>query len=220
MSLSRRRLLTGTAAMAAGAVAAPALLTRPANAAEFTYKLGDVLPMAHPLNGRSVEAAKKILEQSNGKLEIKVYPNSVLGQDTALMSQAISGALQMYVVATDILAERSPLAAVVGTGFAFKNSEQTFAAMDGDLGKYVRGLAEKAGLYCMDKCFDHGFREITSRAKPIRTPDDLKGMKIRLPVAPGMIELFRHLGAAPTAINLGEVYSALQTASSTARKIR
>ncbi len=60
-------------------------------------------------------------------------------------------------------------------------------------------------------CYDHGFREITTRTKPIETPDDLKGFKIRLPVAPYLIALFQHLGASPTPINFGEVYSALQT---------
>jgi TRAP-type C4-dicarboxylate transport system substrate-binding protein len=63
----------------------------------------------------------------------------------------------------------------------------------------------------MDKAFDHGFREITMKSKPINGPDDLKGVKIRLPVAPLFISLFQHLGASPTPINFGEVYSALQT---------
>ena len=66
-------------------------------------------------------------------------------------------------------------------------------------------------MICLKRAWDHGFREITSRNKPINSPADLKGFKIRLPVAPMPISLFRHLGAAPTAINFGEVYSALQT---------
>ncbi|HKM70427.1 MAG TPA: TRAP transporter substrate-binding protein DctP [Stellaceae bacterium] len=95
--------------------------------------------------------------------------------------------------------------------------------MEGDgrrFGHYCRGLSEKAGLYCMDKAFDHGFREITMKSKPINTPDDLKGVKIRLPVVPLFIALFQHLGASPTPINFGEVYSALQTGWSTGRKTR
>ena len=83
--------------------------------------------------------------------------------------------------------------------------------MDGDLGNYCRGIAEKIGFHCMDKASDHGFRQITMKSKPINTPDDLKGVKIRLPVAPLFIALFQHLGASPTPINFGEVYSALQT---------
>ena len=83
--------------------------------------------------------------------------------------------------------------------------------MDGDLGNYLRDIAEQIGFHCIEKCPDHGFRQITMKSKPINTPDDLKGVKIRLPVAPYLIALFQHLGASPTPINFGEVYSALQT---------
>ena len=89
--------------------------------------------------------------------------------------------------------------------------DHVWAAMDGDLGDMLRGIAEQIGLYCLDKGYDHGFRQITTRTKPITSPDDLRGFKIRLPVAPYLISLFRHLGASPTAINFNEVYSALQT---------
>ena len=75
----------------------------------------------------------------------------------------------------------------------------------------LRSTAEQIGFYCLDKGYDHGFRQITTRTKPITSPDDLRGFKIRLPVAPYLISLFRHLGASPTAINFNEVYSALQT---------
>jgi tripartite ATP-independent transporter DctP family solute receptor len=128
-----------------------------------------------------------------------------------MMSQAIAGALEIYGMSMDILAQKTPPAAIFGVGFAFPDYDTAWQAMDGDLGGYCRGLSEKVGLYCMDKAFDHGFREITSKSKPINAPEDLKGMKIRLPVAPLFISLFRHLGASPTPINFGEVYSALQT---------
>jgi len=160
---------------------------------------------------RSREAVAKIKEESGGRLDITLYPSSVLGQDTAMMSQAIAGALEIYGMSLDILAQKNPPAAIFGVGFAFPDYDAAWKAMDGELGNYCRGLSEKAGLYCMEKAFDHGFREITSKAKPINGPDDLKGMKIRLPVAPLFISLFQHLGASPTPINFGEVYSALQT---------
>jgi Bacterial extracellular solute-binding protein, family 7 len=107
--------------------------------------------------------------------------------------------------------KKAPSAAIFGVGFAFPNYDVAWKAMDGDLGAYCRGLSETVGLYCMDKAFDHGFREITMKSKPINMPDDLKGVKIRLPVAPLFIALFQHFGASPTPINFGEVYSALQT---------
>ncbi|HEV2189988.1 MAG TPA: TRAP transporter substrate-binding protein [Stellaceae bacterium] len=211
MNLTRRTVLTRASLAAAGAVASPAILHWPANAAEFAYKYGTALPDGHPMVIRSKEAAAKIKEESNGKFEITLYPSSVLGQDTAMMSQALAGALEIYGMSLDILAQKTPSAAIFGVGFAFPDYATAWKAMDGDLGNYCRGLSEKVGLYCLDKAFDHGFREITSKSKPINTPDDLKGMKIRLPVAPLFISLFQHLGASPTPINFGEVYSALQT---------
>ena len=210
MTTRRTILARGAAAIAAG-VAAPTILAWPAGAAEFAYKYGTALPDGHPMVIRSREAAAKIKEESGGRLDITLFPNSVLGQDTAMMSQAVAGGLEVYGMSVDILAQRSPSAAIFGVGFAFRDVNVAFQAMDGDLGKYVRNIAEKVGLFCIDKAFDHGFREITSKTKPILVPEDLKGFKIRLPVAPLFIALFKHLGASPTPINFGEVYSALQT---------
>jgi tripartite ATP-independent transporter DctP family solute receptor len=211
MTTTRRTVLAHVAASLAAGIAAPTILAWPAGAAEFAYKYGTALPEGHPMAIRSREAIATIKEESGGRLDITFYPSSVLGQDTAMMSQAIAGALEIYGMSMDILAQKAPSAAIFGVGFAFPDYDVAWKAMDGELGAYCRGLAEKAGLYCMDKAFDHGFREITMKSKPINTPDDLKGVKIRLPVAPLFIALFQHLGASPTPINFGEVYSALQT---------
>ena len=204
--LSRRQIMTGAAG-----VSAAAIMHWPANAAEFSWKYGSVLPITHPMNARIAEAAPKIKEATGGRFEYAVYPSSAWGGDTAMIAQTISGALQMYSLAGDILAPRNPSAGIMGVGFAFPGYGQNWAAMDGDLGLWYRGMAERQGLFAMEKAFDHGFRNITSRNKPINTPDDLHGMKIRLPVAPTLISLFKSLGASPTALNFGEVYSALQT---------
>src|SRR6476661_4548431 len=204
--LSRRRVVTGAAGLGAATI-----LRWPANAAEFSYKYGASSPMEHPAMARAQEAANKIKQDSNGRLEITIYPNSVLGGDTAMIAQAISGALEMYLLPVDLLAPRNPACGITGVGFAFPGYDQVWAAMDGELGAMLRGAAEDIGFHCMDKGYDHGFRQITTRTKPITSPDDLKGFKIRLPVAPYLISLFRHLGASPTAINFSEVYSALQT---------
>ncbi len=205
-SLSRRSLVGGAAC-----ATAVTILHWPAEAAEFSYKFGSVLPITHPMNARIAEAAGKIKEATGGQFEYAVYPSSALGGDTAMIAQAISGALQMYSLSGDILAPRAPAAGIMGVGFAFPGYGPNWAAMDGELGVWYRSLAEKQGLYALPQAFDHGFRNITTRNKPINTPDDLRGFKIRLPVAPTLIALFRSLGAAPTPLNLGEVYSALQT---------
>jgi len=167
--------------------------------------------MEHPAMAAQQKAAAKIKQESNGRMEITIYPNSVLCGDTAMVAQVISGALEMYNLPVDLLAPRNPVCGLPGVGFAFPDYAHVWAAMDGEFGDMLRAAAEQIGLYCIDKGYDHGFRQITTRTKAINSPDDLKGFKIRLPVAPYLISLFRHLGASPTAINFSEVYSALQT---------
>jgi tripartite ATP-independent transporter DctP family solute receptor len=83
--------------------------------------------------------------------------------------------------------------------------------MDGQLGALVRGEIDKRGLYAFAKQYDNGYRQITSSTKPIKTPEDLKGFKIRVPVSPLWTGMFTAFGASPTSINFSEVYSALQT---------
>ncbi len=204
--LSRRHVVAGTAG-----VSAATILHWPANAAEFTYKLGASSPTDHPAMANSQKAANRIKQTTNGRMEIAIYANSQLGGDSAMISQVISGAMQMYILPIDLLAPRNPACGITGTGFVFPDYDHVWQAMDGDLGKTLRGMAEQLGLYCLDKSFDHGFRQITTRNKPITGPDDLRGFKIRLPIAPILVSLFRHLGAAPTTLNFNEVYSALQT---------
>jgi TRAP-type transport system periplasmic protein len=211
MKVSRRRLLSRAAVAAAAGVAAPVVLRWPAEAAEFSYKCGTALPDGHPMCIRGREAIKAIKEKSNGRLDITLYTNSVLGQDTAMISQTIAGALEMYFLPIDLLAPRNEACGIFGVGYAFLCYDKIWKAMDGDLGNYLRSVAHQIGFQVVHNCCDHGFREITTRTKPIETPADLKGFKIRLPVAPYLIALFQYLGASPTPINFGEVYSALQT---------
>jgi len=204
--LARRQVVAGAAG-----VSAAAILHWPADAAEFSYKLGSSSPLEHPALARSKEAADNIKRDSNGRMEITLYPNSALGGDTAMIAQVIGGAMEMYILPVDLLAPRNPVCGIPGVGFAFPDYDHVWAAMDGDLGNMLRAAAEQIGFYCLDKGYDHGFRQITTRTKPITGPGDLRGFKIRLPVAPYLIALFRHLGASPTAITFNEVYSALQT---------
>jgi tripartite ATP-independent transporter DctP family solute receptor len=204
--LTRRRF-----SAAAGGLAAATIPRWPANAAEFTLKMGASSPMDHPAMANSAKAVERIRQATNGRVAIDIYSNSQLGTDSAMISQTISGAMQIYVLPIDLLAPRNQLCGLTGLGFAFPDYDHVWRAMDGDLGKLMRATSEQLGLYCLDKCMDHGFRHITSRAKPIATPDDLHGMKIRLPVNPVLVSLFKHLGAGPTTLNLSEVYSALQT---------
>lgn len=174
--LTRRTILRRASVAAAGVVAAPAILHWPAQAAEFAYKCGTALPDGHPLVIRGREAAAKIKQDSGGRLDITFFTNSVLGQDTAMLSQTIAGALEMYCLPIDLLAPKNEACGIFGVGFAFDGYKHVWDAMDGDLGNYLRGIAKGIGFHCIEKCPDHGFRQITMKSKPINGPDDLKGM--------------------------------------------
>jgi tripartite ATP-independent transporter DctP family solute receptor len=204
-TLARRSLLAGAA------LPLFAIRTRPARAADFTLKLANNIPATHPMTVRQQEAADRIKAATNGAVEIQVFPNNQLGGDTDTLSQLRSGAVDLFTLSGLILATLVPPASINGVGFAFKDYDTVWKAMDGRLGAYVREQISKRGLIAMDKMWDNGFRQITSSTHPIRTPADLKGFKIRVPVSPLWTSMFTALGASPISINFAEVYSALQT---------
>jgi len=215
MTFNRRKFLvtgaTGTAAVAASGILGAPWIAR-AQAAEFTYKVGTNLPASHPLNVRLQEAIDAIKKDTDGRVELRLFANNQLGGDTDMFSQLRSGALEFFLLSgVNALSSLVPKAAISGVGFAFKDYSQVFGALDGELGAHLRGLINKAGLEVQDKIWDNGFRQITSSVRPIQSPGDLKGMKIRVPPGRVWISLFRALGAAPTSINFSEVYSSLQT---------
>lgn len=199
--------------LAAGAAALPlfAIRSRPAGAAEFTYKFANNLPAAHPMNIRANEGVARVLEATGGRVEIKVFPNNQLGSDTDVLSQLRSGAVEFFTLSGLILSTLVPAASINGVGFAFKDYDQVWRAMDGKLGEFVRGEVAKRGLLAMDRIWDNGFRQTTTSTKPIRAPEDLRGLKLRVPVSPLWTSMFAALGAAPASINISETYSALQT---------
>src|SRR5271166_4199364 len=207
MGISRRALLAGAGASAGTSV----FSIRRARAAEFTYKYANNLPVSHPMNIRANEAAEKIKTETGGRFELQVYPDNQLGSDTDVLSQLRSGAVEFFTMSGLILATLVPAASINGLGFIFPGYDAVWKAMDGDLGAYVRGQIAKAGIVAMEKIWDNGFRQITSSTRPIVTPEDLKGFKIRVPVSPLWTSMFQAFGASPESINFSEVYSALQT---------
>lgn len=210
MLSTRRRFLQNLSA--APAVAGLVVgLPRPARAADITLKFGNNLPLSHPLNVRAAEAAERIARESNGRVEIKIFPNNQLGGDTDMLSQVRSGGIDIFNAGTLVIATLAPVSAVTAVGFSFKDYEQVWSAVDGDLGKLIRAAFAKVGLHTFDKMWDNGFRQITSSTRPIASASDLAGLKIRVPVSPMGIALFKSLGAAPASLQFSEVYSALQT---------
>ena len=204
----RRTFIQGAAA--AGALT---VVGRPAFAqtAEFTLKWANNIPVTHPSNIRTREAVEAIKKETNGKVDIQIFPNNQLGGDTDMLSQVRSGAIDIFPLSGLILQTLVPLAGINGLAFAFKDYQTVWAAMDGELGAYIRAAIAKVNLHSFDKILDNGYRNITTSTKPINTAEDLKGFKIRVPVSPLWTSMFKAFGAAPTGINFSEVYSSLQT---------
>ncbi|MGU3539657.1 TRAP transporter substrate-binding protein [Methylobacterium sp. A54F] len=205
-SLSRRRLLAGAAALPLFGI-----LTRRASAAEFVYKLATGQDPNHPVNLRAQQAIERIREASGGRLEIRLFPANQLGADTDLLAQVRSGAVEFLNLASSVLATFLPVASLPNVGFAFRDYPSVWAALDGPLGAYVREQIGRTPILTVSKVWDNGFRHITSSTREIRTPDDIRGFKIRVPQAPMQTSLFRSLDAGATPINFNELYSALQT---------
>jgi tripartite ATP-independent transporter DctP family solute receptor len=128
-----------------------------------------------------------------------------------MLSQVRSGALEFFHLSGVILSTLLPVTSINGIGFAFKDYNTVWAAMDGSLGAYLRAQMPKVGLIGFEKLFDNGYRVITTSTRPINTPDDLKNLKIRVPPSPLWTSMFKAFGAAPTTVNFAETYSALQT---------
>ncbi|MBB4008237.1 TRAP transporter substrate-binding protein [Allorhizobium taibaishanense] len=199
--------------MVKGALALPfiTVLRRPASAAEFTLKYATGQDPTHPVNIRAKEAFDRIRDATSGRVEIRLYPANQLGSDTDLLSQVRNGAIDFFNLSSLVLATFVPLSGITSLGFAFKNYDQVWQAMDGELGAHIREMIAKTPIFAMSKIWDNGFRQITSSTKEIKTPQDLKGFKLRVPPAPALTSLFKALEAAPSPINFNELYSALQT---------
>ena len=160
---------------------------------------------------RLKEAIEAIAAETSGKVTINLFPNNQLGSDTDMMTQLRSGALELATMPGTVMSTLIPTASLTGVGFAFTNYDKVWAAMDGEVGKFIRGNIEKVGLAPFEAVWDNGFRQITSSTRPIKTPEDLANFKIRVPVVPLWVAMFSAFGAAPVSIPLNEAYSALQT---------
>src|ERR1700747_3650432 len=209
MTITRRRLLAG-GGLALCVSTTPPRIAR-AQQAQWIYKYANNLPETHPMNLRAREMAAAIKQETNGRFDLQIFPNSQLGSDTDTLSQIRSGGVEFFTLSGLILSTLVPAASINGMGFAFPDYDTVWKAMDGDLGAYIRAQIAKANLIAMDKIWDNGFRQTTTSTRPVQTPDDFRGMKLRVPVSPLWTSMFKALDASPASINFNEVYSALQT---------
>ena len=208
-TITRRRFLAGSSLTVLVSAAAARIAS--AQQPQWVYKYANNLPETHPMNLRARDMAAAIKQETNGRFELQIFPSSQLGSDTDTLSQIRSGGVEFFTLSGLILSTLVPAASINGMGFAFPDYDTVWKAMDGDLGAYIRAQIAKANLIAMDKIWDNGFRQTTTSTKPIQTPVDFRGMKLRVPVSPLWTSMFKALDASPASINFNEVYSALQT---------
>jgi len=204
--LTRRQILAGASALPLFSI-----LTHRADAAEFELKYATGQDPTHPVNLRAKEALDRIREATSGRVNIKLFPANQLGSDTDLLAQVRNGSVEFFNLSSLILSTFVPISGITSVGFAFKNYDDVWKAMDGDLGTYIRAEIAKTPIFTVSKIWDNGFRHVTSSSREIKSPADLKGFKVRVPAAPPLTSLFQALEAAPSPINFNEVYTALQT---------
>lgn len=206
--VSRRRVVLGGAALASSA-----LLGAPAVRAQgvLRLKLGNDLPASHPVNTRLREAISAISAETQGAVAIELFPNNQLGGDPSMLSQIRSGALELATFPGTVISTLVPVMALPGIGFAYTGYDKVWESMDGALGDHLREKLAKAHLHPFHAVWDNGFRQITTSTKLIQTPADLARFKIRVPVVPLWVTMFKALQAAPVSIPLNEAYSSLQT---------
>jgi tripartite ATP-independent transporter DctP family solute receptor len=208
IAVGRRQVLATLAMMPL--VNAP-FVRRASAAAEFSFKVAHPLAASHPTNVRLLEAADRIGKDSDGKVELTIFPNGQLGGEVDSISQLRAGAIEGYVIGGLVISTLVPVAALDGIGFVFNDASKVWPAVDGKLGDFIRDSIIKANLYTTRTVWDLGFREITTSGKPVDNVDDIAGLRIRVPAAAAYTGLFKALGASPTSLAFNEVYSALQT---------
>jgi TRAP-type C4-dicarboxylate transport system substrate-binding protein len=145
LTVSRRSLLKSALGIAAAGTVlkSPAVL---AQGAPLKLKFGNDLPVTHSVNVRLKEAIDAITEETKGQVAISLFPNNQLGSDTDMMTQLRSGALELATMPGTVLSTLIPTASLTGVGFAFTNYDKVWAAMDGEVAKFIRRAIEKVGL--------------------------------------------------------------------------
>ena len=206
MRTTRRTFVIGAAT---AGIAAP-WVARAAEP-EFRLKFGNIVSADHPLNTAMAIAGQRITKETDGRVVIELFPKNQLGSDADMLSQLRSGALELFAQTGVLMSTLVPVASINGVGFAYPSYDKVWESLDGGLGRHVRKAFSDANLFCFEKSWNHGFRQVTSSTKPILTPDDFQGFKIRVPPSPLWTSMFKAFGASPVSIPWAETYSAMQT---------
>lgn len=173
-------------------------------------KVGQLLPASHPTSRAMAHFEQRLETLTEGRVDVRLYANGQLGNADQVIMLTQLGNIEACVVSTAPLAQYADLFSVLVMPFIFRDNEHQYAVVDGPvgetLGRHLRGRGLHAAAF-----FDAGSRNLMTVDGPIRRPEDLRGMKIRVMSSHVLQQTVARLGAMPQAISMGETYSALQT---------
>lgn len=185
-------------------------LAGPALAKTYTIKMAYVVPETQSTHIAAAEAFKPYVEEaSEGRIKVELYPNGQLGGDRQAIEAVQLGTVHMTIPAAAVLSGFEPKFQVFDLPFVFKSKEAAYKALDGELGDRLSSLLIPLGMRNLAFA-ENGFRHVSNNKGPITKPEDLAGFKIRTMENPVHMATFKALGANPTPISFGELYTALQ----------
>jgi tripartite ATP-independent transporter DctP family solute receptor len=180
-----------------------------ARSKKVTIRVGHVNPPGEPAYA-AWELFKRTMERRLGrKVVVKIYPQGQLGNERDLIEQTKLGSIQMTATAAAPLALHNPHLGIYNLPYLFKNEDELWSITDGPIGLDLAEETARKGILVLDH-WSTGVRHIFSK-EPVRTVDDMRGVKIRVMESPIFIAAFRGVGAQPTPLPYGEVYQALAT---------
>jgi len=175
---------------------------------KVVLKLGHIAEPTNPYGQGADHFAKLVTEKSKGAIEVKVFPSSQLGDQKALIEGLIYGTVDMTLTGTAELGTFQPQVAVFDMPFLFRDRAHAYKALD-TVGMELGKALEAKGLKLLGY-MENGIRHLTNNKRPVKTAEDMKGLKIRVMNNKVYIEMMKALGASPTPMSFAELYSAMQ----------
>lgn len=192
------------------AFAASAVLPMAAHA-ETVLRFGHANSPGEVANDIFVELAERVKARTNGAVTIRLYPSEQLGKEADLVQQVRQGALDMSAPSMAVMSSLVPAMEMASGPFLWKDWTEAETVLRGTAFDPIWAeLANKHNIVPVTKILYWGWRNFTFTEREVRKPEDMAGLKVRVPESPIWVEMVRALGAAPTPIPFGEVYTALQ----------
>lgn len=206
MTIGRRSILLAGAALAAGARPS---MARAALPSLRKLRMGYLLPTESQLGAGATAMAEEVARRSGGRLQIQQFPNSALGGEVEMLKGVQLGSIDLAFITGAPLPSVLPEAGIFNIPFLFNSPAHAHAVLDGPIGESYLKLLSGKDLVAL-AWGENGLRHITNSKRPIAAPEDLKGLKLRLPQSPVMLAGFRALGAEANPLPFPQVYGALQ----------